>query len=628
VVTDGGAKFERHERDSRRRERKHAVPSDGLTNQPIRPSCTKVSPNWASPRSARGKLPVFARPPVGKLTVPSCASWRDKHCSLDGATDRRQCPAMLEADIIIVGAGSAGCAVAGRLARTTPWRILLVEAGGPDRNIWLRIPAGYYRTAYSPRFSWNLKTVPQPSLGGRVMLWPRGRVLGGSSAINGLVYIRGQPADFRRWRASGCVGWDWEDVLPLFRRAETHWAGESAYHGGGGPLHVSPIPMRHRLLDRFIETALRSGIPANSDFNGASQEGVGYFDLTTERGLRCSSSRAYLRAPLPDTLRILGGCEAQRIGFENGHARTLDVVREGSSQTLRAHRAIIVCSGAVGSPALLWRSGIGEGQSLMDAGLEVQHDNPGVGANLQDHYQVKLSFEVDGRDSYNLIAHNVWRRAVAGLQFVAARTGPLAASGGQVGLFARADPESIEPDVQFHVSPQSSVDPARGLDRYAGFTIGVCKLRPESRGAIRFARSAAPERFQMMAEIDPAYLTAQTDVEVTTRGLRLGLAIAGTDPFRQHVVKARDAVSATSEDEDFANFSRQYGNTVYHPAGTCRMGDDEASVVDPGLRVRGAGSLYVADASIMPALTSGNTNAPSIMIGEKAADLVTAHLRA
>jgi choline dehydrogenase len=528
----------------------------------------------------------------------------------------------IECDIAIVGAGSAGCALAGRLARETSWRIVLIEAGGRSRDPWLRIPAGYYRTAYSNRYSWRLRTEPQPSLGGRQLEWPRGKTLGGSSAINGLVYIRGQPEDYRTWRALGCEGWDWEDVLPLFRRAETSWRGANPWHGVEGPLHVGPIPMRHRLLDRFVAAAERAGISPNDDFNGTRQEGVGYFDLTTERGLRCSAAQAYLRAPLPKNLTVLTGLEVRKIDVEQGRARRVIAAASGQSVRVAASGAIALCAGAIGSPALLWASGIGPGESLRASGLSVVRDLPTVGTNLQDHYQVKIMAEVDGRDSYNLIFHSLWRRAGAAFQFALSRTGPLAASGGQVGLFARAHPASTTPDVQFHVSPQSMHDPAQGLDRFAGFTVGVCQLRPESRGTISFSRDRSGDAASVAMRIDPAYLTAVRDRDTIVAGLRLALRILDQAPLREHVRAILGGISLESGDTAVAEHAVATGNTVYHPVGTCRMGADPASVVDPGLKVRGIDGLYVADASIMPTLVSGNTNAPCIMIGEMASDLM------
>lgn len=535
----------------------------------------------------------------------------------------------IETDIVIVGAGSAGCALAGRLARGTALRVLLVEAGGRARSPWLHIPAGYYRTAYDERYSWRLQTEPQQALGGRRLEWPRGRVLGGSSAINGLVYVRGQPEDYDGWAAAGCTGWGWSDVLPVFRRSERNWRGAGPCHGGDGPLGVSPIPMRHRLLDRFIAAAEARGIPRNDDFNGPVQEGAGYFDLTTAGGLRCSAARAYLGRPLPRNLRIMTGWTAESVEIAEGRARGLRLHRAGGGAArVRAAAAVVLCAGAIGSPALLWQSGIGPGHDLAAAGLDVRHDLPEVGRNLQDHFQVKIAARVDGTDSYNLIWHSPLRRLGAALEFALHRRGPLAASGGQVGLFARVGPGATRPDVQFHVSPQSTADPARGLDRFAGFTVGVCVLRPESRGTLRPARLPGPGAPRLQTLIDPACLSDPGDTALTVAGLRLALDILRTPPFAAHLRGLAGGLGPEASDEALAAHCAATGNTVYHPAGTCRMGGDAASVVDPGLRLRGVAGLYVADASVMPTLISGNTNAPCIMIGERAADLLRADLGA
>ena len=527
----------------------------------------------------------------------------------------------IEADYIVIGAGSAGCAVAARLSEDPSVQVLLLEAGAKDRNPWLHVPIGYAKTMYHPTLSWNLVTEPEKELGGRRVIWPRGRVLGGSSAINGLLYVRGQHADYDHWRQLGCTGWSFADVLPYFRRSEDQERGASEWHGAGGPLAVSDLRDRNPLAEAFIAAAEELGFPRNPDFNGADQEGAGFFQTTSRGGWRVSAATAYLK-PARGRANLMVVTEAQTTGLlmEGRRAAGVRVKRHGAALVVRARREVILSAGAIASPHLMLLSGIGPAEHLQAMGIPVVHDLPAVGGNLQDHFQARLAFRVKRPGSLNTRMNSLVGRIGMGVEFALKRTGPLTVSAGTAGLFARVLPGSETPDVQYHFLPFSADKGMQVLHDFPGLTISACQLRPESRGRISLA---SPDPL-VPARIEANYLATETDRRCMVEGVKLGRRLAATRALGAHVEAEVIPGAAEASDAALLAFIRATGTTIYHPSGTCRMGGDPASVVDPELRVRGIEGLRVADAAVMPTVVSGNTNAPAIMIGEKCADLVKA----
>ncbi|MBI1385225.1 MAG: choline dehydrogenase [Rhizobiales bacterium] len=530
-----------------------------------------------------------------------------------------------EFDLIVVGAGSAGCALAGRLSEDRRLRVLLLEAGGPDTNIWIHIPVGYFKTMHNPETDWCYRTEPDPGLGGRRLDWPRGRTLGGSSSINGLLYVRGHPSDYDRWRQMGNVGWGFDDVLPYFKRSEDQERGADTFHGKGGPLAVSNMRIRREICERFIAAAERCGIPRNDDFNGASQDGVGYFQLTTRGGLRCSSARAFLApARSRPNLEVRTHAHSERIVVEDG--RAVGVVyrdREGTRHEVRARAEVVLAAGAIGSPQLLMLSGIGPGAHLAGLGIETRRDLPGVGGDLQDHLQVRAVFKVARPITLNDEVNNPIRKMLMGIQFALTRRGPLSMGASQVCAFARTREGLIAPDIQFHVQPLSADKPGRGLHRFSAFTSSTCQLRPESRGRIRLA-SPDPLSHPL---IEPNYLSTAMDQETAVAGLKLSRRIAASPPLAEVVSEEWLPGPDARSDAELLEACRRISQTIYHPTSTCRMGNDSHAVVDARLRVHGLAGLRVADASVMPTITSGNTNAPTIMIAERASEMIREDLR-
>ncbi|MCC6469278.1 MAG: choline dehydrogenase [Alphaproteobacteria bacterium] len=528
-------------------------------------------------------------------------------------------------DYIIVGAGSAGCVLANRLSADPAVRVLLLEAGGRDWNPWLHIPVGYFKTMHNPRTDWCHKTEPGPGLNGRSIAWPRGKVLGGSSAINGLLYVRGQPQDYDHWRQLGNVGWSWDDVLPYFKRSEDQERGADDFHGTGGPLAVSNMRIRREICDAYIRAAQELGIPARDDFNGAEQEGAGYFQLTARNGLRCGTASAFLRpARRRQNLTVVTRALAHRVTLRDRCAAGVVYDAGGRIVTASARREVILSAGAISSPHLLELSGIGRGPVLQKLGIAVQHDLPGVGENLQDHLQARAIYRCPLPITLNDEVNVWWRRMLMGVEFALRRTGPMTMGASQLAIFARTRRDLETPDVQFHIQPLSADNPGEGLHRFSAFTASVCQLRPESRGSIR-PKSPDPAAYPA---IHPNYLATLTDQATLVAGMKLSRRLAATAALSPYVAEELRPGPKVVTDDELLNNARETGATIYHPVGTCKMGDDPSAVVDARLRVHGVARLRVVDGSVMPTLTSGNTNAPIIMIAEKASDLIREDARA
>ncbi|MGJ4909514.1 GMC family oxidoreductase [Bradyrhizobium sp. HKCCYLS2033] len=525
----------------------------------------------------------------------------------------------LEFDYIVVGAGSAGCVLANRLSSDGKHTVLLLEAGPKDTNIWIHVPLGYGKLFKEKTVNWMYQTEPEPGLDGRSVFQPRGKVLGGSSSINGLLYVRGQHEDYDRWRQRGNVGWGYDDVLPYFKRAENQSRGADDYHGIDGPLPVSDWRHEDPLSEAFVKAAVEAGLPFNGDFNGASQEGAGFFQTTTRRGRRASTAASYLRPALGrSNLHVETDALAQRIVFEGRRAGGVTFSQRGRMRTARARREILVSSGAYNSPQLLQLSGVGPAELLKQHGLDVVLDAPGVGSDLQDHLQVRIVMRCSRRITLNDIVNNPVRKVLAGARYAAFRNGPLTIAAGTAGAFFKTDPRLASPDIQIHFIPFSTDKMGEKLHTFSGFTASVCQLRPESRGSLRI-RSADPT---VPPEIRINYLASETDRRANVDGLRILRKILAAPALKPYVSGEAYPGSKIVSDDDILAYCRQTGSTIYHPTSTCRMGTDAVAVVDQRLRVRGVDGLRVVDASIMPDLVSGNTNAPVIMIAEKASDMI------
>ena len=542
----------------------------------------------------------------------------------------------IEADYIIVGAGSAGCVLADRLTADGRTTVLLLEAGGDDRptknpsqfmsNLMIHVPVGYSQTLKDPKVNWLYTTEPDPGTGGRQHVWPRGKVLGGSSSINGLLYIRGPHADSDGWRQLGCEGWGWDDVYPYFRRSENQERrGVGDWHAAGGPLNVSDVTTTHPVSDAVVEACAEAGIPRNDDVNGEQQEGATYYQLTVKNGQRCSAAVAYLHPAMGrPNLRVETGALAGRVLFEGKRAVGVEYSQGGVKHTARARAEVILAGGAINSPQLLQLSGVGPGDLLREHGIEVVADLPGVGENLQDHYVISMRYRLKaGVVSVNELTKG-GRFLGETLKFLFQRKGLLTLSAAHIAVFCKSRPDLVSPDIQFHILPATmDVDKLVNeqkmeLEALPGLTIAPCQVRPESRGHIRI-KSPDPSVYP---SIFANYLSDPLDQEVAVASLKWGRKIAEQPALARYVDHEMDPGPAFASDQTLLDYARGAGSTIYHPVGTCQMGHGPQAVVDPQLRVHGVEGLRVVDASIMPRLVSGNTNAPTIMIAEKAADMI------
>ena len=525
-----------------------------------------------------------------------------------------------EFDYIIVGGGTAGCLLANRLSADPGTKVLLLEAGGKDNWIWFHIPVGYLYSQGNPRADWCFKTEPAPGLNGRSLNYTRGKVLGGCSTINGMIYMRGQAADYDHWRQLGNVGWSWEDVLPWFKKTEDHFQGAGALHGAGGEWRVEEQRLSWKILDAFQQAAAEIGIPAIDDFNGGDNEGSAYFQVNQKQGVRWHAAKAFLK-PIRsrDNLTILTEAQTERLILE-GRRATGVLFRQGNElKRATAHAEVVLSAGAIGSPQILQLSGIGPGALLAEHGLNVHHELSGVGENLQDHLQLRLAYKVQNIETLNEISQSIFRKAKMALDYMLFRRGPLSMAPSQLGAFAKSSNNFATPHLQYHIQPLSLGKFGEPLHPFPAFTASVCNLRPESRGWVRLKRADPREK----PEIQPNYLSTDQDRRVAIDAIKLTRRIVmETDAMKPYQPEEFMPGLDLKADEELIKAAGDIGTTIFHPVSTCKMGAGEEAVVDDQLRVHGIERLRIADASIMPTITSGNTNSPTLMIAEKAAAMI------
>ncbi|MEE2995668.1 MAG: GMC family oxidoreductase N-terminal domain-containing protein [Pseudomonadota bacterium] len=522
-------------------------------------------------------------------------------------------------DYVIVGAGTAGCVVANRLSADPDVNVLLLEAGDRDNYFWIKIPVGYLYTMNNPRTDWCFQTEEEPGLNGRALAYPRGKTLGGCSAINGMIYMRGQARDYDQWRQMGNTGWGWEDVLPVFRKSEDFVHGESDLHGAGGEWRVEDQRLSWEVLDAFSEACAEVGIPRTEDFNAGTNEGVGYFQVNQKRGVRWSAAHAFLH-PIKQrkNLTVLTKAQAKKLTVAGGRVTGVDFWLDGAAAHATAGREVVLASGAVGSPQILQLSGIGQGGLLRDKGIDVMHELPGVGENLQDHLQIRAVYKVRNVKTLNERANSLIGRAGMGLEYFLFRRGPMTMAPSQLGVFTKSEKHMETPNLQYHVQPLSLDKFGGPLHPFPAITAAVCNLRPDSRGHIRITSPDARTK----PSIRPNYLTADTDRQIAANALKLTRRIVGAPAMKKYEPEEYLPGLQVASNEDLARAAGDIATTIFHPVGTCKMGSDDMAVVDERLRLRGLLGLRIADASIMPTITSGNTNSPTIMIAEKATEMI------
>ena len=530
-------------------------------------------------------------------------------------------------DYIIVGAGTAGCIVANRLSADPRNRVLILEAGGSDNWIWFHIPVGYLFAIGNPRSDWMFRTEAEPGLNGRSLAYPRGKVIGGSSAINAMISMRGQAADYDHWRQLGLAGWGYDDVLPAFRRLEDHFLGESEHHGVGGGWRIEAPRLSWAVLDAVAEAAQQMGIRKIPDFNTGDNEGVGYFHVNQKRGRRWSSARGFLKPALKRAnLRLEKNVLVDRLIVENNRAVGVLFSRDGQLFEARSKGEIILCAGSIGSTQVLHRSGIGPAEWLAPLGITSVLDRPGVGRNLQDHLQQRAIYKVSGVRTLNETYYSYVRRGLMGLDYAFRRRGPLTMAPSQLGIFTRSDPRRDRANIQFHVQPLSLDKFGDPLHRFAAITVSACNLQPTSRGTVRI-RSAIPDQAPSIA---PNYLSTDEDRQVAADAIRTTRRLMKQPALAAYLPEEFLPGPSVGDDEpSLAKAAGDIGTTIFHPVGTAKMGteSDPLAVVDERLRFRGLAGLRVADASVMPTITSGNTNTPTAMIAEKAATMILADSR-